>query len=134
MKGRRKKNPIESSEHYLIADPPAELIGDIARARWVATIEVLDSENRKIPRSNEGVMIGYCSAFQLLADCERELQASGLLVANRDGGRRSPALAGKIQAMNAIRAFAAEIGLTPASASRLPLPPIAELPNPVADL
>lgn len=135
MRGRYPKTPPAATSGnaklYLTRKPPAELVGAVAQSRWKSTINTLASENRKLPKSNEGVLIGFCAAFQLLADCEKSLQEDGLLVdGGRDGKRRSPALAGKLQAMNAIRAFASEIGLSPASASRLPLPPVEMMPNP----
>ena len=138
-KGRYKKapSPATSGKHhlYLNAKPPGELVGTVAKLRWKNTIHTLASENRKLPKSHEGILIGFCSSFQLLADCEASIRTDGLLVdGGRDGKRRSPALAGKIQALNAIRQFSAELGLSPASASRLPLPPIEEERNEFADL
>ena len=120
--------PSGNSENYLSSKPPSTLTGKAARERWKQTIEILAKETRFIPRSNEGVLIGYCSAFSLLDDCEKSLAADGLLVdGGRDGKRRHPALAGKLQALSAIRLYAAELGLTPRSAARLPLPTIEEV-------
>lgn len=139
MQGRYKKTaPAATSGNpklYLSSSPPAELVGVTAKLRWKSTINSLAAENRKLPTSHEGILIGFCSSFQLLADCEQSLRAHGIMIdGGRDGQRRSPALAGKLQALNAIRQFSSEIGLSPASASRLPLPPVEEERNPFADL
>lgn len=134
MKGRRPK-ATHAADHgektpYLTDRPPAELAGEVARARWEKTIRDLEAENRKLPRSNESALIGLCSACQLLADAERSLAEHGLIVdAGREGSRRNPALSAKTSALTSIRGFASEIGLTPASAGRLPLPPIEDEPG-----
>lgn len=115
---------------FLTHQTPDALVGPAAKARWMQTILVLADEGRRIPRSHEGALLGYCSAFQLLADCEASLATDGLLIdGGRDGKRRSPALGGKLSALTAIRQFGSELGLSTQSASRLPLPPISPEPN-----
>ena len=118
-------------KNTLSKTPPETLQGDVARARWARTIETLQSEGRTLPRSNEGMLEGYCAAFELLADCEASIKADGLLVdGGRDGQRRSPALSGKIQALAAIKGFATQLGLSPTSAKGLKLQRVDEKPNP----
>ena len=98
----------------LSATPPACLTGETASARWTQTINDLAEESRTLPCSNEGVLIGYCAAFQLLADCERSIAKDGLLLdRGREGQKRSPALTGKISALSSIKGFASELGLSP---------------------
>lgn len=88
-----------------------------------------------MPHTQKMIVAGLCSAAQLLADSEASIAADGLLIdAGRDGKKRNPALSSKIQALGLIRAYAAEIGLSPASASRLPLPPVEEEKNPFTEL
>ena len=120
-----------NTELHLTESPPATLTGHAARERWTLTIHDLEAEGRKLPRSNEGVLIGYASAFQLLADCDEGLKTDGLLIdGGRDGKRRHPALAGKLQALAAIRGFGVQLGLSPTSAKGLPVPPVDPEPNP----
>jgi len=144
MKGRRPKYPTAPAviEHganphlYLQPDqPPDDLRGAIAREQWTVLLEDLAAENRKLPTSQKMIVLGYCSAAQLLADSEDSIIADGILIgAGREGRKRNPALSSKIQALGLIRAYAAEIGLSPASASRLPLPPVEKKRNKFDDL
>lgn len=116
-----KREPIKT----LTTEPPAELSGDVARARWTRTIETLADEGRQLPASNEGVLMAYSSAFQLLSECEAAIASDGLLVdGGRDGKRRHPALAGKTSALTSIRSLAAQLALSPTSAKGVVLPPV----------
>jgi P27 family predicted phage terminase small subunit len=141
-KGRRPKvkhqpdTGIEPAALYLSPNqPPPELRGPIARAEWHSLLAHLEGENRKLPLSQKMIVAGLCAAAQLLADSEDSIVSTGILIADGRGGfKRNPALSSKIQALGLIRAYSAEIGLSPASASRLPLPPIEKERNPFEEL
>lgn len=140
-KGRRPKvtapqTASDNPELYLTpSQVPAELRGELARLQWRTLLEDLAAENRRLPASQKMIVLGYCSAAQLLADSEDSIMNDGILIeGGREGRRRNPALSSKIQALGLVRSYAAEIGLSPASASRLPLPAIEEEFNPFSEL
>lgn len=76
----------------------------------------------------------YCQAVADFHAAQDEIEKHGLITATDRGFAKNPACTLKNQAFGYILKFANAFGLTPASASRVPLPKNKEESNPIADL
>jgi P27 family predicted phage terminase small subunit len=113
----------------LTSEAPSHL-SDHAKDVWRTTIENLQSENRPLHQLNEEILIGFASSASIARECGEILAREGYLISGgRDGSRRHPAASIRMSALQSLRAFAAELGLSPASSGRLPKPSIAMKPN-----
>ncbi len=128
MRGRRPdpKQAAQSAENpgpTLTGEPPDYLTGHAARV-WRETIGDLEAEGRPIHRLNRQTLVGFCDACGIVRECSETLAREGHLVdGGREGSKRNPAASIRISALQAVRAYAAELGLSPASSGRLPKPP-----------
>lgn len=88
-----------------------------------------------MPRRYEETMAAYCCAAAAVRDADELLREEGLTVSDgRSGTRRHPAVAIRSQGLQQVRLLADALGLSPASASRLPRSESPEKPNPFAEL
>lgn len=135
MKGRRKKSssaPASSGEN-IKSTPPAWL-SDHAKTVWRETIETLEAEGRPLNRLNTQALTGFCDAAGLVRECAEVLARDGMTIdGGREGLKRHPAVTTRISALNSLRGYAIELGLTPGTAGRIPTPEKEE-PNEFADL
>jgi P27 family predicted phage terminase small subunit len=73
-----------------------------------------------VARCDKGALAGYAVSYALVMECEREIAREGLTVTNAKGREvPNPLLAVARNAMNQMRGFAAELGMSPAARSRI---------------
>lgn len=123
MKGRRTKTPLPASSGFTSAnittDAPSWL-SDHARAVWRETIETLEIEGRPLNRLNLQAFTGFCDAAGLVRECGEILARDGMTLAGgREGLKRHPAVTTRISALNSLRSYAIELGLTPGTTGRI---------------
>lgn len=121
MQGRRKKTsaPVFTGGN-ITATPPAWLSA-YAREVWVETVETLEIEGRPLNRLNLQTLTGFCDAAGLVRECSEVLARDGMTIeGGREGLKRHPAVTTRISALNSLRGYAIELGLTPGTAARIP--------------
>lgn len=134
MRGNRPKVRSVHAAHTINATPP-DWLGHHAKSVWRETIAALEAENRPLGQLNRQALVGLCDAAGLVRECAEVLGRDGMTIdGGREGMKRHPALTTRISALNSLRAYAAELGLTPSSSARLPQPPPPEDENPFSGL
>ncbi|MES2920190.1 MAG: phage terminase small subunit P27 family [Verrucomicrobiota bacterium] len=122
MKGRRKTSvPASSgiSSPNITTDAPSWL-SEYAKEVWRETIESLDAEGRPLNRLNIQTLTGFCDAAGLVRECSEVLARDGMTIdGGREGKKRHPAVTTRISALNSLRSYAIELGLTPGTAGRI---------------
>lgn len=113
MKGT-KPGVMVTDRDAMTAAPraPAWLSKD-AQAEWRRVAPIL-TIRRILTDADLGSLENYCLAIGLIRECQRILNAEGIL----KGSRAHPALTIQNQAVTRARLLAAELGLTPVSRSR----------------
>jgi len=106
--------PTEPRPSDTMPEPP-DCLNEIARAEWdrvapelfnMGVLTVLD----------RAALCAYCSAWSWIVQAEKIIAKDGLLVDSKRGSsRRSAALQVAEKAMETMRKFASELGLTPSS-------------------
>lgn len=100
-------------------------MGAHSKSVWRETIGFLEAENRPIHRLNTEAFVGFCESAGIVRECAEILNRDGMLIdGGREGLKRHPATTMRISALASLRAFAAELGLTPGSSGRLPGVPL----------
>lgn len=97
---------------------PAEL-GKSAKKEWQRICPELVKQGL-FSTLDRSVLILYCSAYGRFIDAEKELQTSGLTQKSPNGYlQKSPALQIADKALAQVRQFAIQLGLSPASRSKI---------------
>jgi len=124
MKGKRNtKTTTANHAGYIKADHPPAWLSDHAKHVWRTTVHNLEAEGRPLGCLNLETLTGFCDAAGLVKECAETLAREGMTIdGGRDGLKRHPAVTTRISALNALRAYAIELGLTPGTAARLPTP------------
>jgi len=135
MKGRRTKSkhvrPIAGEN---IGTTPPSWLSDHAKDVWCMTIQTLEIEGRPLALLNLQTFTGFCDSAGLVRECAEVLARDGMTIdGGREGMKRHPAVTTRISALNSLRAYAIELGLTPGTASRIPQT-VVEEENPFAAL
>jgi P27 family predicted phage terminase small subunit len=116
--GRRPLNKDEAKPPIQIPDPPANLTGE-SLAEW-KRITVLLHEVGLIARLDRAVVASYCAAWGRWCEAEKMLATTGLIVKSPNGYPMfSPYWVMANKAMEQIRQFSSEIGLSGSSRSRI---------------
>jgi len=116
--GRRPLNADEAKPAVQIPDPP-EVLKDEALREW-KRVTVLLAEVGLMTQLDRAVVAGYCIAWQRWVECERMLVATGLVVKAPSGyPMYSPYLAAANRALDQLRQFAEQIGLSGSARSRI---------------
>lgn len=133
MKGRKPTPPaiqaLTGSRNTLAAsgqhpDGPAGVphrpawLDDGAVAVWLRTVPIL-RDMGLLTLADEAMLAGYCQACSRVAQAEASIAEDGLLFASKMGKRANPAVAMAAQARAEMKAFAAELGLSPTARARL---------------
>jgi P27 family predicted phage terminase small subunit len=104
--------PLEAPE------PPDEL-SDAARAEWTRIVPLLE-RLRLLARLDRAPLVIYCAAFARWQEAERHLAAQGVIVKSPNGYPiQNPYLAVSNTAVAQMLKVLAELGLSPASRTRL---------------
>jgi P27 family predicted phage terminase small subunit len=132
--GRRKITTVEPvvPSGGLPDDPPA-FLSELGRQEW----RRVAGECGWLTALDHSALACYCATWAHVVACEEDLKARGMTVSSvtRAGKPRAhpvqnPSLVILRSSLGLLRAFACELGLTPASRSRLRVEP----PAPVSDL
>lgn len=98
-----------------------EHLGDEARAEWHRLVETL-TRMRVITTIDRAVLAAYCQAYGRWVEAEEKLKETPLLIRTPSGYvQQSPWLTVANRQMELMGRYMAEIGLTPASRSRIVL-------------
>lgn len=125
LEGNPGKRPINEREPTAPAgmpDCPAYL-DDVARDEWQRTGEVL-SQMGLLSLADRTALAAYCTAYSRWVQAEAAVKKYGSIVKSPDKGfpMKSPYLTIADQAMESMRKFMVEFGLTPSSRSRIKVP------------
>lgn len=123
MKGRRTNNTTPTTGKTITSEPP-EWLSDHAKTVWRQTLADLEEEGRPLGRLNAQALVGFCDAAGLVRECAETLALHGMTIdGGREGMKRHPAVTTRISALNSLRAYAIELGLTPGTAGRIKITP-----------
>ena len=117
MKGR-KPDLIAVDGGLTNAPPPPAWMSDEAKAEWNRVAPDL-IERRILSETDLGGLESYCVAIGRVRECEHLLRAADLVVETDNFPRKHPAFSMQMEAMKTARQFAAELGLTPVSRTRV---------------
>jgi P27 family predicted phage terminase small subunit len=120
--GKRALNACEPTLPAGVPDRPAMLTGEAA-AEWERVVPLLD-EMGLVSRADRAALAAYCTAYARWVHAEEQVAKYGTIVKSPDKGfpMKSPYLTVADQALETMRKFMVEFGLTPSSRSRIRLP------------
>jgi P27 family predicted phage terminase small subunit len=120
--GNRPLNPYEPKPALAVPSCPSHLDKE-ARREWRRIVPELTVLGL-LTRVDRAALAAYCVAYSRWITAEREVQRTGLTVVSPNGyPQKSPHLAIADKALEQVRKFAAEFGLTPASRSKVTAAP-----------
>ncbi len=96
-------------------------LGSYGRKEWDRVAPYLWA-NKLLTIADETALAAYCQNVDQLVEATLDIQENGYTIIGARGPVRNPALATFAQATTALRAMAAEFGMTPSSRSRIKLP------------
>lgn len=121
LEGNRSKRPLpafEPTPEVAAPECPPHLKGE-ARAEWDRITEELEKLGM-VSRLERGALAAYCQCWARWVDAEEKLEQFGLLVRSPNGyPMPSPYVAIANKAMDQMRAFLIEFGMTPASRTKV---------------
>ena len=117
--GKRALNAHEPVAPEELPDCP-DYLDDVARAEWFHTVAVL-REMRLLSRADRTALAAYCTVHSRWVHAEEQVKKFGAIVKSPEKGfpMKSPYLTVADQAMELMRKFMVEFGLTPSSRSRI---------------
>lgn len=116
--GKRQLNEYEPQPEEIAPDCPGHLNED-ARAEWARLSEELSALGL-LTRLDRAVMTAYCQAVADYLEAQRHLDAEPKIYKTETGYPvMTPWKAVQIQALEQMRKFGTELGLSPASRSRI---------------
>lgn len=116
--GRRPLNDREARPSVVIPGPPMMLKGEALR-EWKRVTKLL-AEVGLIAKLDRAIIAGYCQAWSRWTECERMLETTGMIVKAPNGyPMYSPYLAAANKALEQLRQFSEQIGLSGSSRSRI---------------
>ena len=120
--GKRRINDREPTAPAGLPDCP-DYLDDVARDEWQRTGEVL-RDMGLLSLADRTALAAYCTAYSRWVQAEAAVKKYGTIVKSPDKGfpMKSPYLTIADQAMESMRKFMVEFGLTPSSRSRIKVP------------
>jgi P27 family predicted phage terminase small subunit len=116
--GHRPLNAREAKPRVVIPDPP-EMLNEEALKEW-NRVTVLLADVGLIVKLDRAVIAGYCMAWARWVECEKMLVTTGLIVKAPNGyPMYSPYLSASNKALDQVRQFSEQIGLSGSSRSRI---------------
>jgi P27 family predicted phage terminase small subunit len=117
--GKRQMNAAEPIPPEGLPDCP-EWLDDEAKAEWFRMAGVLHQMGL-LTRADRSALAAYCVAYSRWVSAEAEVKKYGTVVLSpvKKVPMKSPYLCVADQAMEAMRKFMTEFGLTPSSRSRI---------------
>jgi P27 family predicted phage terminase small subunit len=115
---RRRGKNITGNLRGLMAPPPE--LSDVAKKEWVRVVRLL-KEAGLIEQLDKTLLSAYCVAYTRWVDAENQIREYGSLIKSPNGyPMPSPYLPIANKAMEQMLKIMGELGMTPASRSRLP--------------
>jgi P27 family predicted phage terminase small subunit len=125
--GKRPLNQHEPRPNPVVPDCPPEL-GPAAQREWVRLVGELSSLNM-VTKLDRAALATYCGAYALWAEATEAIQKFGAMVKSPTGyPMQSPYISIANRQAEIMMRIASEFGFTPASRSRLSVPPQDQLP------
>jgi P27 family predicted phage terminase small subunit len=125
LEGNPGKRPINEREPVPPDDLPdcPDYLNAVARAEWFHTAGVLQQMGL-LSTADRTALAAYCVAFSRWLEAEELVKKYGTIVKSPTKGfpMKSPYLTVADQAMESMRKFMVEFGLTPSSRSRIKVP------------
>jgi P27 family predicted phage terminase small subunit len=115
--GKRTGNEREPEFAAAIPGCPAHLDGE-ARAEWDRVAKELHDKG-VLAQVDRAALACYCQAWGRLCEAEVKVRDMGLVLEGEKGSYQNPWLFVANKAMEQIKAFAAEFGMTPSSRTRV---------------
>jgi len=125
LEGNPGRRPLNDREPQAPAEVPEcpDFLDDEARAEWFRTAPMLQKMGLLTPADRAG-LAAYCVAYSRWVAAERQVQRLGTIVKSplKNFPMKSPYLTVADQALETMRKFMVEFGLTPSSRSRIRVP------------
>src|SRR3990172_2095863 len=120
--GKRPLNDREPKPPEGTPDCP-EYLDEHGKAEWFRLVPIL-KQMRVFTEVDRTALAAYCTAFSRWIHAEAQVKKYGTIVKSPEKGfpMKSPYLCVASEAMEAMRKFMVEFGLTPSSRSRLRVP------------
>src|SRR5436190_8755005 len=120
--GKRALNDREPTPPQGVPDCP-NYLDDEAKAEWFRTAKVL-KDMGLLSLADRAALAAYCTCYSRWLHAEEQVKKFGAIVKSPEKGfpMKSPYLVIADQAMEAMRKFMVEFGLTPSSRSRIRVP------------
>ena|SRR3990167_615386 len=129
--GRRPINDQEPQPDAIFLDPPQDL-SEVARKEWVRIARDL-FDLGILTNLDWAALKGYCHAYARWEEARSEVTKLGTIIKTKKGNIiQNPYLAVENKAMEQMKAFMVELGLSPSSRSRVkigrkkPIDPLSE--------
>lgn len=117
--GRRPLNKLEPKYALGMPDPPESIQNDpVALKEWNRVVPLLIEQN-VLTHADYGCMACYCGEYSLYMRAVEYIQEEGITIETPKGIRKNPAVSIASDAARQLRAFCAELGLTPSSRSKV---------------
>src|SRR5262245_15670419 len=125
LEGNPGKRPLNDREPVPPPGVPEcpDILDDDGRAEWFRTAAVL-SEMGLLSKADRSALAAYCMSYSRWVHAEAQVRKYGTIVKSPEKGfpMKSPYLCVAEQALEAMRKFMVEFGLTPSSRSRIRVP------------
>jgi P27 family predicted phage terminase small subunit len=107
-------------DQKLNSTPPA-FLPEHAQEVYRTTVKDLAASGRPLLVIHRESVIGLAQAADLAKQAGEEIRKTGFVMdGGREGVKRNPAISAQIAALASLKAFAAELGLTPGSFKKMP--------------
>lgn len=120
--GNPGKRAINDSEPVAPQETPScpDFLDEVAREEWARISEIL-SEMGLLSTADRAALAAYCTVYSRWVHAEEQVKKYGTIVKSPEKGfpMKSPYLTVADQAMETMRKFLVEFGLTPSSRSRI---------------
>jgi P27 family predicted phage terminase small subunit len=125
LDGNPGKRPVNDREPSVLSGAPdaPDWLDAEAQAEWVRVTADLDAMGL-LSRADRPALAAYCTAWSRWVEAEAMVKRFGSIVKSPEKGfpMKSPYLSIADQAMETMRKFLVEFGLTPSSRSRIKVP------------
>ena len=125
LEGNPGKRSLKDHEPLAATEIPEcpEFLDDEARAEWFRMAKLLQDMGL-LTRADRAALAAYCTAYSRWVTAERQVQRLGTIVKSplKNFPMKSPYLTVADQALENMRKFMVEFGLTPSSRSRIRMP------------
>ena len=125
LEGNPGRRPLNNREPQAPAEVPEcpDFLDDEARAEWFRMAKVLQDMGL-LSLADQAALAAYCVVYSRWVTAERQVQRLGTIVKSpqKNFPMKSPYLTVADQALETMRKFMVEFGLTPSSRSRIRVP------------